>query len=256
LVQNRFENSVINSSSLEDLVLSMPMPAHIKDAVTGKYILSNKKNLEIFRLKKLEDILGKTIHDLDKCMLPHWGHAFSKKVSDIDQCVKQKNKKMHSGDHLFVARNGFVYIHDMTKIPITNNNKVTAIFTYTCNKTDNIDLLTLFKIYKNIYSKPGEASKIFCHYLNIDKLLSSPLSCAELTLLLSAKDCNSRNDLANKICRSIKTVETHITHINNKVVVGDFFDTLDMIRCFEKSKEINMENFYGNKKNNFNWILG
>lgn len=255
-MDSKFKNSAMASQALEDVISSIPMPAHIKDSITGKYIISNQENLKVYSLDKTKEIIGKTVHDLDSFMHPYWGSDFAQKISDVDSYVIQKNKKALVQDHLLIARNGFIHIQDMIKTPITDNNNVTAIFTYTYDKTNHIDLLTLFKIYKNIYNKPHEANKIFCRYLQIDKFLAAPLTDAELMLLLSAKNCDSRNELANKICRSIKTVETHVTHINNKLIMGDFLKILHTIRSFEKSKEVNMENVCGNKKNSFNRIFG
>ncbi len=52
----------------------MDMPAHIKDAKTKQYIYSNTHNLEIYGAKNIEEIIGKTVINLDDNMKSHWGN--------------------------------------------------------------------------------------------------------------------------------------------------------------------------------------
>lgn len=232
------KKSSIGSGSLEDLTWSIPMPAHIKDATNGKYIISNQKNLEVYGLSKAEDIIGKTILDLDMFMRPHWGENFAKRVFDLDLQIKQTSQQTMIQNQLLVSSDGFIHLQDMTKIPITRNKKVTSIFTHTYDKTHKLELIDLFKIYTKFYKRQNDAVKIFGDYLGINSFLIDPLSLAELKLMLYAKNCSSRKELAEKMHRSIKTIETHITHINSKLKIGEFLMLLGLVRSREKPKQI------------------
>ena len=231
---DKSSDSIVCNKSLEDLILSMEdVYAHIKDVVTGGYISSNKKNLEGHGLSKLEEIIGKTVHDLDGYASPCWGNNFAQEITDLDLCVIQNNKKAQIQDKILIARRGFVCIHDITKIPITDkHNKVVAILTHAYDKTGEINLISLFGLYKNAYTKNNAASEYFCRYLQIDGFFSELPSCAELMFLLYTSCSSSRDDVAKKMSRSIKTIETHVTHINNKLKCGDFSKVVNKIRSF------------------------
>lgn len=231
------ENQVlhVNIENLKELLLLLPMPTHIKETATGKYIASNTANIALYGFSTVEEIVGQTVFDLDAFMRPYWGDNFAKKIVEVDSWVVKNNKVHKMPNSVLVTKQGIIRILDIVKIPLSNeNHKVTTIFTNGHDRTDDIGLFSLLKTYRKTYGNKHKADLLFCNYLKINGFFSKPLSSAELNLLLCAQNCSSRYDLAKKMNRSIKTVETHITHINNKLKIADFSKIVDIIRSSRK----------------------
>lgn len=228
-------NLAIRGTNLLELVLSMPEPAHVKDSANGKYIYSNNSNLEVYGLKNISQLIGKTIYDMDCFMKPYWGKDFAGAISGFDEKVYKSKKAITETNKIFIAKNGLVHVQDMSKIPILDKKGlVSAIFTHSHDKTDVIDLFELFDLYQSIYNKKFEVRKFFCKYLKIDSFFDELPSIAEIKLLLHAKNYKHRKNIADKTHTNIKTIETHITHINNKISQQSssksYVDVLEFIR--------------------------
>lgn len=210
-------NLAVRGVALINLVESLPEPAHIKDAKTGKYICSNESNLDVYGLDSVSKIIGKTVHDLDGFMQPYWGDVFAKRIDSLDHHVCKHRDVIQEKDRVFIARSGLIHIQDMTKVPVFDEQKVAAIFTHSHDKTTDMDLLGLFDIYQKIYDSKLEARQHFCRYLKIDSFFHEIPSIAEIRVLLYAGLYRHINEIANQMNRSKRSVETHITHINTKI---------------------------------------
>ncbi len=225
-------NFIIKGNILLDLVQSLPEPAHIKDAKTGKYIVSNKSNLEIYGLNDISQILGKTVRDLDSFMKPYWGSTFARRISDLDNKVCKYKKLIREIDRIFIAKSGLIHVQDMTKAPVFKEQKVSAIFTHSHDKTKDVDLFRLFDIYLGKYESKLEARQYFCKYLKIDSFFYELPSVAEIRFLLYGRNYNSINEIANRMNRSKATIESHISHVNTKIRHNGvrYTDVLEFIR--------------------------
>lgn len=210
-------NLAIKGEALSNLIMSLPEPAHIKDIATGKYICSNVTNLKVYGLKDVSQIIGKTVQDLDLFMRPFWGEDFAAKIEIFDKKVQETKKIVEEKDRILVAHDGTIHIQDMAKVPVFNGNKVAAIFTHSHDKTDFMDLFSLFDIYQKTYKTTADVRKYFCKYLKIDVFFSELPTVAELKVILYAKGCRHIKEIASRMNRSQRNVESHLTHINSKI---------------------------------------
>lgn len=207
------------SEALYNLVLANPNASHIKDAKTGRYILSNKKLLELYGMSSIKQLLGLTIFDIDKFMDHQWNKKYSKEISKIDHMVVRQNKVFTKELDLMLNFCGQVYVHDLIKLPLLNkNNEIKSILTISNDRTDKIDKFTLLDIYINMHKGKSAAVKYFMNYLGISKFFSKGLTLQELNCLLHMQTNSSYKYLAKKLNISIKTVETHLSHINDKLI--------------------------------------
>lgn len=223
----------LNRLGIEDLILSMSESAHIKDFATGKFIFSNEHNLKPYGFTKTEQIIGKTVHDLDSFMRPRWGKDFAKKISDLDNFVGKTGKTSSNKNGIFVSVDGILRVQDMTKIPVYNrSNNVVAIFTRVYDKTDTVDLLSLLGLYGKFYDSKNDIVKYFCKYLKIDILFFQLPTLSELLFLLYAKNYKSIPEIAENMHKCVKTCEMHVSHINNKLKEGSVKNVLNFLRAF------------------------
>lgn len=214
-----------------DIASTMPEPVHIKDVPNGRCIFTNENNLKAYGLTKTSQMIGKTICDLDVFMQQRWGKGFASQIDVLDKKVCATGETLIDRDRIFVSVDGVVRIQDMTKIPLYDKKrKVVAIFTFSHDKTKDVHLLSLLKIYGKVYASKVEISKYFCKYLNIDFLFTVLPTVAEITFLLYAKDYRLTSEVAQMMNRSVKTCETHVSHINNKLSEGDVREVINYLR--------------------------
>jgi DNA-binding CsgD family transcriptional regulator len=217
--------------ALIELVNSMPNPAHIKDAKTNKYIVSNKNNLDTYNFQKTEEILGLSVIDLDYFMRKNWGPNFAKEVIALDEKTKEKGKLIISENRIFKDIKGFLRFQDMYKSPIfSRKGQVTAILTLVFDYTKKIDLLQLYEKYRELYDTKTLALKHFSSYIKINDLFYESLTEKELVCLLHARLNQAHKNIAMKMDLSIKTVETHISNITNKLKQGTIQDLIVFLR--------------------------
>ena len=220
----------IKGETLFNLVQSLPEPAHVKDAKTGKYICSNKSNLEVYGLNDISRILGKTVHDLDNFMKPYWGDTFARNISTFDAEVCKSKEVIQEIGKIFIAVNGVIHIQDITKAPVFKGNEVFAIFTHSHDKTDSVDLLELFKIYQEVYDRELDARKNFCEYLKITSFFSEAPSVHEIEFLLYARNNRQLKDVASKMHKSVSSLEKYRNSINyNMRVKNKKFDYKNVV---------------------------
>ncbi len=94
---------MISGDILSNIVQHLPHPAHVKDIKSGKYVLSNKENVEIYGIKKTNDIIGTTVHDLDCKMRPRWGKVYVGVVDRLDYDVREKNSTVTDKNRVLVT---------------------------------------------------------------------------------------------------------------------------------------------------------
>lgn len=225
------QNFQIAGDALFDFVSSMPEPAHVKDSKNGKYIFSNQGNLEIYDLKNVNNIIGATVHDLDGFMRPFWGENFVKCIDELDYRVKDKKETVVDKNRVFLDKFGLVHIQNMTKVPVLNNNKqAKAVLTLSYDLTRTTDLFSLFKMYKGIYPKKTTAISYFKKYLKIDQFFYETLTEKEILCLLYMKRNKCHKSTAAAMNISLKTVETHVSHIIRKSKIYSISDILVFLR--------------------------
>lgn len=225
--------------ALHDLISSFPEAAHLKDKKNKKYIHSNENSLKIYGFTDPAKVVGLTVHDLDQFMRPYWGHDFADKVNDLDEYVTKECSVITDKNRVFLDKFGLAHIQDMIKVPIANaSNQVTAIFTMIFEETGKIDNFSLFNIYKKIYDKKREACFYFMNHLKINIFFRDSLSNKEMMCLLCMIENNTYKYIAKKMNLSIKTIESHVNHIANKVKSKNLEAIIEFLRIGSNAREI------------------
>lgn len=220
--------------SMFQLVTSIPNPAHIKDAATGKYIITNKSNLTTFNFSEEKEFVGLSLKEVDTLfMQSYWGKDFAESLALIDCQVKNTGKLFIEKNKIFKDRRGVIRFQDIYKSPIfcrSNNKKVSAILTLTFEHTDKIDLITMYNKYKEMYINKNEAICYFTRSLGIIDFFYEPLTEKELLCLLYAKLNQVHKNIAQNLHVTIKTIETHLANITYKLKDHSMQDVICFLR--------------------------
>ncbi|MEI8055114.1 MAG: LuxR C-terminal-related transcriptional regulator [bacterium] len=224
----------MTESSLFQFITTMPNPAHVKDASNGKYIMTNKNNLRTFDFICEDELLGLTLDEIDSVfMRQHWGMEFAKEVAMLDAEVKSIGNLVVGKNKIFKDRQGIIRFQNMHKSPFfcgDKKEKVSAILTITYEYTDKIDLITLYNNYKEVYKSKTEALYCFSRYIDIVNFFYEPLTEKELFCLLYAKLNQGHKNIAKNLNITVKTVETHLMNMANKLKNHSMQDVIGFLR--------------------------
>ncbi len=217
----------ITGDGLSDMVRYLPYPAHVKDIQSGKYMLSNQENVEIYGMDKVDDIIGMTVHDLDSRMRSRWGITYAKVIDQLDYEVNDKNTTRVDENRVLVNSEGLLRLQTMVKIPAQGfDNKPKAILTFSYDLLDRLNNNDLFQLYLKKYVKKYDAIKYFLIHLNIDEYFYSnqkkdfPSEKQILVMLALAEQRNYKR-IAAQLNIAYKTVESHIAKLKEKITSGN-----------------------------------
>lgn len=226
-------------SSLYEYVSSFPEPAHLKDPKTARYIFSNQHNLKIYGLQKSREIVGLTVHDLDRFMKPYWGSAFVDKIDELDQVVLKERITIKDSNRVFLDKFGLVHIQDMSKVPIlSKTNAVIAILTTSFDVTHKLSRNNILRIYQKIYSKNRDINCFFMKHIMIADFFDEVLSSREISCLLHMVENNSHKHISSKMNISPRTVESHLGSISNKLNNKSIFDVVEFLRITNNERKL------------------
>ena len=211
-MMRNIKEQLIKASFVEDLVVNFNGSAHVKDATTGVYVVSNLANIKKLGLTKPEEIYGSTVFDLDCYMRPFWGEL----ANDIDKfdqnVIVEKNRA-------FIAPTGRVYVHTMKKFPVLNNkNNVSNILTVNENITSQLGALQLWDFYKRFYITHSKhiAIQNFLQHIGLFQCFDELPTEAELFVLLTKQKFPTAKEMATQLNVSVRTIETHLSRLRNK----------------------------------------
>ena len=223
----------VPEDAMFELIASMPNFVHIKNSQNGQYITTNKHNLKIFGFTKESEFIGLTLDGLDNIMRPHWGKEFAEKVFLSDEKVRTGGNTEAIKNLVFKDKNNFIRCQDMYKTPIfckSNTKKVSMILTLTIEYSDKLCLLGLYEKYKNIHVSKAEALRYFTQYLEIDKFLYELPTDKEFLCLLYAIRNQSHKSIAENLGVSVRTVETHLSGMTDKLKNLSIQDAITFLR--------------------------
>lgn len=203
---------------LDDLVAFLPFSVHVKEAKNRIYKQCNQQNLVLFGFKRPEELIGKTVKELDSFMRPFWGEEYPQYVDKLDYQTLANKEPTHDNKRVFLTSKGYVHIQNMTKLPVVGlSNNVLAIFTFSNVVTQYIDLSTLYGYYKNIYQHKKTALNFFLKHINIYDCFYVLPTDAEIKVLLTMRINESHKVIANILHTEPKTVENTVRNIRNKL---------------------------------------
>lgn len=221
----------LTGAALREHISTFPGRAHVKDATTFKYTLTNQKNLDAFGLKRAEDLIGLTLNELSQHMRPYWDKSYPSIMEEYDLKVKNTGLIHWIPQQQFIDKKGTLHQQCISKIPIfSEDNSVAAILTTGTNVIENFTKLELLNRYKNFYKTKREACAGFMTHFKLSDFFITALTEKELiTLCLMVEDCTYKY-LASKMNVSLKTIETHVSNMKNKLYVGRLADVLLHLR--------------------------
>lgn len=214
-----FYDETINIRFIEDFVNYYSGSAHIKDIESGKYLFSNTTNVNKLGFSAASDIYGLTVHDIDRQMCHSWGDL-ALRIEHFEQAIQADKKVIFDSGQLSVLPDGFLALHNMKKFPLLNTQgKAIAVVTTSDLVTQQIELLKLFEYYQQFfYTQPlNFIINKFLNYLQIRRhftILPTPM---ELKILLCKQRFRKSKIIANSLCLSVNTVETHLYHLRGKI---------------------------------------
>jgi DNA-binding CsgD family transcriptional regulator len=225
------EYLTLMGESLNDVVQLFPAPAHVKDVKQGQYEITNPSNLVLYGITDPNDLIGKSVKDLDGFMQPYWGKDFSSYVQQMDAYTSSHKTCTTDNNRILLNSQGFVHIQNMTKLPVLGHTgKAVAIFTFSENIIHRYTLLELYDTYKKMYNNKKTAIHYFTQYINIADLFQTPPTDAEIKVILVMRNDSLRKAVASVLKTEIKTIEAHVANIRAKLSNGNFSDLLVRIR--------------------------
>ncbi len=167
-------------NALSDLIEDSPHIAHLKDAQTGRYILSNRFWADRLGLEPT-DIAGLTYNDIagesptsiysqwnGTPSFTSWKNTIRQKVATLEeQALQSRNKQV---EHYFgFTAKGRILAESFIKIPILSQDarRTIAILTYSQDLTLQQSLPELLNLYQRFYDQK-KAIQFLLEYLEID----------------------------------------------------------------------------------------
>lgn len=205
----------ISDSVLSDFIMLNPNGAHVKDSKTGNYMLANQAMLS---LKNIKDLSTLNLSDVDKFMRPYWGKDYAKSIAELDKKVIKTGKSVKKNEDIILNSKKQIYVHNIFKFPLNCKNKtVSAIITILDDITSKLNLFHLFDLYIEKLPSQNIGIDCFMKYLGLDTFFQDNLTFKEINCLLHMVTNPAYKSVAKKMNISIKTVETHVSHIIDKI---------------------------------------
>lgn len=214
----------------ENIILTSTDAAHLKDAKSGKYILSNSLNLSIFKLKE-NDFINRTIWDINDKMSTFWlDNAYQ--MDKYEEQVRITGKPLIKNERIWLKSNGLVWRHTMNKLPIHNTKgSVSAILSIGKDITHELSLDELYTQYKHFYKNKREAIIKFLEHVGItqDLFYDMPNNNELRTLIAKAK-FHTNKVVANHLEFALKTTDHYINQLGRKA--KNLQAVLDILRLW------------------------
>lgn len=211
-------------NALSDLIEESPHIAHLKDAQTGKYILSNRCWAERLAIAPA-DIAGLTYDDIagespnsvyskwsSTPSFTSWKSNIREKVAALELHALQTQKKQ-AENYFGFTPNGFILSESFVKIPILSQDSrhTIAILTYSQDLTPQQRLPELFNLYKRFYDEK-EAIQLLLEYLDIDYYFNELPTEKEIQALFKIQQDFGFTD--EKINPGIRSVQAKVNQEN------------------------------------------
>ncbi len=217
----KVDDGFISINLVEDIVFTYEGSAHLKDLKSGKYLLGNTANAKKVGLLKPEDVYGLTVRDLDRHMNKNWGNLAAE-IEHFDNQIKYNKELIIDRNRAFLTPSGEIFVHHMKKYPImTPQKKVCSVLTLNHNITNEISLMQLWVMYKNLNKNNTKLYTInsFLTYLKINKFFYEMPTEAELVVLITNQFKSTVKDIASHLYLSPRTIETHLAKLRSKLKI-------------------------------------
>jgi len=224
-----------------DLAEHMSNPVMLKDS-RGRYLYANQSSISLFGLSHQNDVVGLNSKELKGKVTHRWHDTFEQAISDLDSFVVRKRLSGRDNMRAIPCQDGTLRIQDMIKKPMISSlsDKVTSIFTFSENLTDNIDRLALLSLYVDFYSSHLTAVRYFLKYLSIESLFTKTPSLREMETVLRIAALGNQKAVSNQMGISTRTVEENIRKIKQNKLANEYLWSvlLELIRNERRNLKI------------------
>ncbi|CAG8999753.1 MAG: hypothetical protein CENE_01732 [Candidatus Celerinatantimonas neptuna] len=238
------KNLPLNSYIIDDvfdLAEQMTNPVMLKDTL-GRYLYANQSCIKLFNLKNQHDLIGLNAKELNGKIEYHWHLEYEKAVSELDYFVVKNRLTGKDYMRAIPCQDGTLRIQNMIKKPMVSkfSDKVTAIFTFSENLTDNVDRMALLHFYVKYYPSNEVAIQYFLKYLSVDTLFVKPPSLREMETLLLLAVLGNHKSVSNKMGISERTIEVNIRKIKQNKLKDEYLwiILLELIRNEKRNIKI------------------
>ncbi len=202
---------------LTDFIYTFPEIAHFKESKNFTYQFSNRSNLGVYNLTNEQDIIGKTVFDLNNTVMNgKWPPGFASEIHQSDLSVVTSKKPLKLDHKIFLNQAGFLVIHSMIKMPVFNSgHEVFGILTLSFDSTKMTDIFRVKKLYANFYSNK-ESNVRFMMHLGFHEGVKLGLSSREIDCLLGIAKCRTYKATSRFLNISTKTIDNHLNRIKEK----------------------------------------
>ena len=140
------------------------------------------------------------------------------------------------------CQDGTLRVQNMIKKPMVSqlSDKVTSIFTFSENPTDEVDRLSLLRLYVDFYSSHLVAVRYFLKYLCVESLFIKTPSLRDMETILRTAAFGNQKYVSTQMGISPRTVEEHIRKIKQTKLANEYLWSvlLELIRNERRNLKI------------------
>ncbi|WP_152429922.1 PAS domain-containing protein [Vibrio aquimaris] len=224
-----------------DLADQMSNPVMLKDS-RGRYLYANQSSISLFGLSHQNEIVGLNSKELKGKVTHRWHDSFERAISDLDSFVVKKRLSGRDNMRAIPCQDGTLRVQNMIKKPMVSqlSDKVTSIFTFSENLTDEIDRLSLLSLYVDFYSSHLVAVRYFLKYLCVESLFIKTPSLREMETILRIAALGNQKSVSTQMGISTRTVEENIRKIKQTKLANEYLWSvlLELIRNERRNLKI------------------
>lgn len=193
-------------------------PANLKDAQSGKYLLTNEFETGLSGLTP-DEFVGLTVEDINMGLFKGGKASFVRRIKEIDKKVSSERCPVLFKE-IFTTHEGYLLLRNLIKMPIiSHHNKTIAVFSYDENLTSRIDLFDLFSLYERHFL-PKQAIKQFLGYHAANVYFQEMPTRSEMLVLIAISLDPRYKRVAQILNLKFKTVSAHIFSLRQKLKEG------------------------------------
>ena len=224
-----------------DLADQMSNPVMLKDS-RGRYLYANQSSISLFGLSHQNEIVGLNSKELKGKVTHRWHDSFERAISDLDSFVVKKRMSGRDNMRAIPCQDGTLRVQNMIKKPMVSqlSDKVTSIFTFSENLTDEVDRLSLLRLYVDFYSSHLVAVRYFLKYLCVESLFIKMPSLREMETILRTAALGNQKSVSTQMGISTRTVEENIRKIKQNKLANEYLWSvlLELIRNERRNLKI------------------
>lgn len=198
------------------MIQSLPGYAHLKDATTFKYQMSNISNANMLGFCQPEGLIGKRVHDL-RNFLPS---LYIKQIHDCDEeTIVCKKALIGIAGRPFLDANGLAKALSLTKIPIKNeSDEIIGVFTLAFDSAELRNMEILRDFYRRLCRDKKVGHRKFLQHIGMKSIQDrAEITEREFDCLLAISKFTAQKLAAASINMGSRTIETHLSKIKEKL---------------------------------------